>query len=357
MDTASAALSVASAKLLRAVAEYDDRRLWLRDGAGSMTSWLSGRYGLRKGSARELVRVARRLRRLPEIARAHAEGRLSWDQLQPLTRFATAETDGHWAARAPSLRPGALWREAARHERMRIRDANDAHRSRSLRLYRDPDRPVVYVDGSLPPEQGAAVEAALNRRAEEVPRDPEADFPDEARMADAFVELVTGSADRQPGPATLVVHADVDAVTGQESREGPWLTETEDGYRLTAEAVRRLACDAVLEWVLEERGRPVGIGRRGRAVPGHLLRAVRHRDGASCRFPGCERRKWLNAHHLVHWADGGPTTLDNLLLLCWYHHRLIHERGWGITGHPATDLRFHDPTGRALRTHPVRPPP
>ncbi|HEX2030748.1 MAG TPA: HNH endonuclease signature motif containing protein [Actinomycetota bacterium] len=65
----------------------------------------------------------------------------------------------------------------------------------------------------------------------------------------------------------------------------------------------------------------------------------------------------MNAHHLVHWADGGGTDLDNLVLLCWAHHRLIHEGGWKMTGHPARDLRFHDARGRPLRTHPVRPPP
>jgi hypothetical protein len=74
---------------------------------------------------------------------------------------------------------------------------------------------------------------------------------------------------------------------------------------------------------------------------------------AACRFPGCERKRWLNAHHLVHWADGGGTNLDNLILLCHAHHRLIHEGGWRTSGHPGHDLRFHDPGGRPLRTLPL----
>ncbi|MGH2737355.1 MAG: HNH endonuclease, partial [Actinomycetota bacterium] len=124
------------------------------------------------------------------------------------------------------------------------------------------------------------------------------------------------------------------------------------GQRLASESVRRLACDGRIEWVLESGGRPVGIGRRGRAVPGQVLRVLRHRDGAACRFPGCERRRWLKAHHLVHWAKGGATDLDNLVLLCHAHHRLIHEGGWRTSGHPARDLRFHDPRGQPLRTMP-----
>ncbi len=141
-------------------------------------------------------------------------------------------------------------------------------------------------------------------------------------------------------------------LTGEAPRKGPWLAETESGRQLPSETIRRLACDGRIEWVLEHGGRPVGIGRRGRQVPGYLARVLRHRD-RTCRFPGCERKRWLRAHHLVHWARGGATDLDNLVLLCHAHHRLIHEGGWRTSGHPGRDLRFHDPGGRPLRTAPV----
>jgi len=193
------------------------------------------------------------------------------------------------------------------------------------------------------------VESALSRRAEQIVLADRPDAPQEARMADALVELVTGDAG-QASPATVVVHAGAEVLTGEERSEGPWLAETEAGTRLATEAVRRLACDSRIEWVLESGGRPVGIGRRGRAVPSQIMRVLRYRDGGGCRFPGCERKRWLHAHHLVHWAQGGVTNLDNLVLLCHSHHRLIHEGGWRTSGHPAQDLRFHDPTGRPLRT-------
>jgi hypothetical protein len=164
--------------------------------------------------------------------------------------------------------------------------------------------------------------------------------------ADALVELAVG----EPEPATVVVHAGAEVLAREEPPAGPWLAETEGGQRLPSEAVRRLACDARIEWVLESDGRPLGLGRRGRTVSGPLLRVLRYRDGATCRFPGCERKRWLHAHHLVHWGDGGATNLDNLVLLCHAHHRLIHEGGWRTSGHPARDLRFHDPGGQPLRT-------
>jgi hypothetical protein len=289
--------------------------------------------------------VAHALGGLPRIAEAHASGQLSWDQVRPLTRFATPETDQTWAEKAPKLSPGALWREARRHERVRLREAEEIRRERYLWLAWDQTRPVLWLEGMLPAEEGAAVEAALGRRAESVPVDPEAADPARARLTDALVDLATGG----PQPATVVVHAGADVLVREEPDRGPWLAETEGGQRLATESVRRLACDGRIDWVLESRGRPVGIGRRGRQVPEAVHRILRHRDGGRCRFPGCERKRWLHAHHLVHWADGGATDLDNLVLLCHAHHRLIHEGGWRTSGHPGHDLRFHDPGCRPLR--------
>jgi Domain of unknown function (DUF222) len=109
MHRTTATMAVASAQCLRAVAQYDQRKLWRRDGATAMSSWLAARYGLAWGTAREWVRVAHALRRLPRIAEAYADGRLSWDQLRPLTRFATPETDQYWSRRAPKPPTWTTW--------------------------------------------------------------------------------------------------------------------------------------------------------------------------------------------------------------------------------------------------------
>jgi hypothetical protein len=206
----------------------------------------------------------------------------------------------------------------------------------------------LYLQGRLGAEQGSAFERAVFHHSEHVVLTDDPWDPAEARSMDALVELVTSSGQGEQAPATLVVHADASVLTSEERALGPWLSETESGERLPSEAVRRLACDARIEWVLESAGRPVGIGGRGRVVRGQVARLLRHRD-QTCRFPGCARKKWLKAHHLLHWARGGGTDLDNLVLLCHAHHRLIHEGGWTTSGHPARDLRFHDPTGRPLR--------
>ena len=141
-------------------------------------------------------------------------------------------------------------------------------------------------------------------------------------------------------------------MAGEQRPEGRSIAETEEGTRLPTDTVRRMACDARVEWVLEQDGRPVGVGRRGRTVPSNILNLLRLRD-MGCRFPGCERRRFANAHHLVHWANGGPTNLDNLVLLCHTHHRLIHEGGWSTSGKAENGLRFHDPTGRPIRAGPA----
>ena len=343
-------MASASSDLLEAVGRFDEHRLWRNDGATSMTPWLAGRYCLTWGTAREWVRVATALRGLPAIARAYREGRLSWDQLRPLTRYATSENDVRLAREAASMQASSLWQEAKRHERMRTEEARDLHAKRSFWMWWDQEVPVLYLEGMLPAEQGAAVERALNERAEQVVlAEVPAGRPQEARLADALVELITGSSRDGAVPATLVVHAEAAALTREERPTGPWLAETESGTRMCTEAVRRLACDARIEWVLESKGRTVGIGRRGRVVPGALGRLLRHRD-RSCRFPGCERTMWLNAHHLTHWARGGSTDFENLILLCHSHHRLLHEGGWTTSGTSTRGLRFHDPTGRRLRT-------
>jgi hypothetical protein len=347
LDQVVAGICAASAEALRMVADLDEQGAWKADGATSMSPWLAARYGLGWGTARDWVRVARALRRIPKIAEAYDAGRLSWDQLKPLTRFAMPDTDALWARKGPTWRPSSLHREADRHRKLEEREVADARAVRSLATWWDQDMRLLYLEGTLPAEEGAAVQAALEARAQEVvlvdsPLDPAG-----ARLADAFVELVTGGSEGAAG-AVLVVHADAEVLAGSDP-DGPVLAETEGGIRLTSDAVRRMACDAGVEWVAESGGRPVGIGRRSRHIPPKILRLIRHRD-VTCRFPGCNRRSWLKAHHLVHWADGGPTDLDNLALLCHAHHTLLHEGGWHTSGHPAGDLRFHDPGGRTLRS-------
>ena len=96
-------------------------------------------------------------------------------------------------------------------------------------------------------------------------------------------------------------------------------------------------------------GRPLNVGRRSRAIPPAIRRALRSRD-RHCRFPGCTRTRWLDGHHIVHWADGGETSLENLVCLCHHHHRLVHEGGFGVHRDTDGELCFTTPAGATIPT-------
>ena len=114
---------------------------------------------------------------------------------------------------------------------------------------------------------------------------------------------------------------------------------TDDGLTLSAMAVRRLACDAeLIPAVLGSQGEVLDLGQTRRLVSAAQWRALVARD-RHCAFPGCTRPAVMgHAHHIVHWADGGPTDLDNLVLLCGEHHRLIHDTPWQVRLNPTDRL-------------------
>ena len=345
LDREVAFREAASVRILALLGQELEGSVWEQDGATSMSGWLCARYGMTSSTAHEWVRMAKALRELPAITQACSEGRLTWDKLRPLTYFATSETDSAWAEQAPEMSAGRLWLEKMRQETLRKRQAQSDHEMRRLWMAWDESKRWLELSGSLPGEQGAAVEAALRKRAKEIALDEgPVDDPGAARLADALTELVTAEGSG-PAHATLVVHADAEVVAGAPATGKIRMAETESGIRLAEEAVRRMACEANVEWVLETDGRPVGVGRKTRSIPPHVSRLLRHRD-RGCRFPGCGNARWLKAHHIWHWGNGGPTDVANLVLLCHGHHRLLHEGGWSVRGDPSGRLRFHDPTGR-----------
>jgi uncharacterized protein DUF222/HNH endonuclease len=335
------------ADLLETIAYLDQNESW-GDDETSLECFLSARYGVGSGTAFEWVRVERALRDLPAIREAFAAGRISWDQLRPLTRFATPETDEQLSHEASSMRLGKLWTEARRHERVKRRKQRNSRLNRHLRKQWDEDRQNLQFYGEMPAEEGAIFEAELERRAAQVELE-DGDFYDRqgARHLDALMDMVTSKGGDSAIP-TLVVHTDAEVLTSGNGRLG----ETESGAQLPDEAVQRLACDARIEWVLERDGRAVGIGRQGRTVPGFLGRQLRFRD-PECRFDGCSRKSGLISHHIVPWAQGGSTDLDNLVRLCPRHHRLLHECGWSMSGHPDRRLTFHRPDRPRRRTPPL----
>ena len=125
-------------------------------------------------------------------------------------------------------------------------------------------------------------------------------------------------------------------------------SEIEDGPHVTAETSRRIGCDSTVVHIREdENGEPLSIGRRSRSIPPAMRRALRNRDGG-CRFPGCTNTRFVDGHHIKHWADGGETSLDNLVLLCRHHHHLVHEGGFACETSASGEVYFRDQRQRVL---------
>ena len=144
---------------------------------------------------------------------------------------------------------------------------------------------------------------------------------------------------------TVVVHVDIETRLAA-LHLGPVLPDSDRRY---------LTCDATCEVWFHRDGQVIGAGRSTRTVNRRLRRALEHRDRA-CVVPGCGATRALHAHHLVHWEDGGPTELSNLVLLCPYHHRMHHQGGITITG-PAQQLTVFDADGQPLHGGSLAHPP
>ena len=153
----------------------------------------------------------------------------------------------------------------------------------------------------------------------------------------------------------IMLHVDINTLRQHQQASNPAHEHCNlnDKHWISPKTARRLCCDASLVTVLEdEQGRVLNIGRRSRTVPAAIGRALALRD-KTCRFPGCCESRYVDAHHIQHWADGGDTSLDNLVTLCRYHHRLLHQDGFSIKVDKTTgpkQLIFTTPSGRKLES-------
>jgi hypothetical protein len=149
------------------------------------------------------------------------------------------------------------------------------------------------------------------------------------------------------------VHIDQTILTesAAAASDEPHHCELDDGPALALDTARRLSCDATIVGLVEAAdGEPLDIGRKTRSIPPPLSRALKARDGG-CRFPGCDRTRFTEGHHVKHWANGGETRLRNLVTLCGYHHRLVHEGCYGITTTDDGLFRFTRPDGRPVEAN------
>jgi hypothetical protein len=374
----AAHLNAATARLLDLIREFDARGGW-GNGFSSCAAWLTWRVGLAPGAAREHVRVARALGTLPRLAQALARGELSYSKVRALTRVATPETEdrllsvGRAGTAEHVERIVRAWRYVDR--KAETRDAARRHATRTLYVYPDDDGMVV-IRGRLEPEVGAVVMKALEAARETLyqhprrndgdgghvpagtptPRVPE-EMPTAGQLqADALALLAETALHHGMNPGApgeryqVVVHVDAAVLA---DADAPGQSVLEGGARVPAETSQRLACDASRVVMRHDAdGRLVEVGARTRTIPPALRRALHHRD-RGCRFPACGAR-FGQGHHIRHWAQGGPTTLSNLALLCRRHHRAVHEEGYQMTREPDGELSFRTPHGWLL---PAVPPP
>ncbi len=336
-------MTAAMCRWLLLLAEFDRRGGWSADGCVSCAHWVSWRCGVSPVTAREHVRIAGRLDELPLARDAFARGELSYSKVRALARVENVQDEAELVELARQASASQLERIVAVFRGVTREQADAAYLDRSLELFGESDG-TVHVHGRLPADLGAIVvaavreaEARLEARVEGTERLPGGKDrpPAAARRADALVWLAQTAcaAPDDAGRVTsgrveVTVQVDAAVLTAPEDATGR--SELSEGAPLAAETIRRLCCDAgIVPTVVDEAGGVLDVGRRTRSIPPAIRRALTLRD-AGCRFPGCDRTRWLDAHHVEHWAHGGATSLDNLVLLCHHHHQLVHEGGFAL---------------------------
>ena len=359
-------------RMLVLVREFDDRMGWAKWGLRNCAEWLAWRCGLSLSAAREKVRTAQALRALPAMSAAFADGQLSYSKVRALTRVAHVRDEDSLLAYALKATAPQV-EERCRQMRNALPESTAgawrAWERRSLTLWRDEARGVMKISVEVPIEQGEVIAQALERAAEAGDeaigieftarrRDATDGVRDSAgtgaptangwraQQADALVAIAKGylsggGAGGKSAPAAdhyqVVIHADESALHGGLGR-----------CDLAVETVKRLACDgSVVTMLDDEDGTPLDVGRKRRTVPTALRRALLSRD-RHCTFPGCHNQCYVDAHHIEHWVDGGATSLENLALLCTFHHTLLHEGGFKIRRDSEGAKYFQRPDGRVI---------
>jgi hypothetical protein len=354
----AAHIAAAQYRWLRLLAEFDRRRGWADWGIRSCAHWLNWKCGLDLRSAREKIRVARALDGLPLTCEAFSRGEISYSKVRAITRIATPETEPDLLMFARHGTTQHVEKIVRGYRRSVTTDeANDRHDKRYLGWRYDEDGSLV-IKARLDPEEGALLIEAIEKERHRIAKtrrtsadglDGSAEPP--CDRADALVELarrelsghlrMTASGDRY----TVMVHANAEVLARDEGA-----CHLENGSPMSAETVKRLTCDGSIVAVTEDsRGSILDVGRKTRTIPSALRRALRCRDGC-CRFPGCANSAFVDGHHIKHWSKGGETSLDNLVLLCTFHHRLLHEGGVSMRVSDDGRFTFIRRDGRIIET-------
>jgi len=344
----SSRINAETYELLVLVRQFDERAGWLKWGLGNCAEWLHYRCDYSMNAAREKVRVAHALKTLPNIAAAFATGELSYSKVRAMTRVVGLHNQDEllsFALNTTTARVEERCRELRCGTADSLGSAQRAFASRSLRIHRNADRGTMSITVELPLETGELVEKALDKARDDFVSGVE--FVDEswsARQADAMVVMASGylsGNNDQPRNNSddylVTIHVDQSALANGNGRSS-----------LPIDSVKRLCCDGHAVVIGEdENGQPLNVGRKTRTVPTAIKRALSARDNG-CSFPGCHHTRFVDAHHIEHWSNGGETSLDNLMLLCSQHHKLVHEGGFTIERDYQNRWFFKRSDGRAV---------
>ena len=400
----SAHIDAAMHRLLTAIREFDIASGWHIQGALSCAHWLAWRVGWDLRTARERVRVARKLAELPLVDEELRIGAMSYSQARAITRVATAENEAVWVGYAKHMPASQLDTVCRSYQNVQAYDqvpgagakagvvlAAQVAAQRTV-TRRSLDNGMVKFEIVVASDEAAIVWAALNAgiakagaeltpvkqtpaeqpTAEQHPAEPwtaESNFAktptakapsaaDRGRQrADAFMDILQ---DRMRGnrpqrtPIEIIItvpHAGLHGSAGPSD-----LAMMADGEVIATVTAQRLCCDAgVVVAHVDAHGVPLSVGRRTRSISAAIKRALRLRD-RTCRFPGCTHSRYVDGHHIEHWANGGATALSNLMLLCSAHHTLLHEGGCRVEANSANGWNFFDHRNRLIDAQPARTP-
>jgi uncharacterized protein DUF222 len=357
------------AKRLRWLADQDRRAAYRKDGYLSATDWLANQFRVSAGLAKRQVRVAQDLEQTPSVRESFSRGEVSSSAVQILTE-ARREHPSEFAVEEKGLLDAASAKPVEELRRVvsewvQTIDEGRPDRAEILRSRRRLDvcpttTRMVRLDGELDPEGGEAILTALQAIVDADLRaagGSDMRTPTQ-RRADALHELARRYLDSPDRPTvagerphiTLTVDVEAlgeNAMTGGANGDARRCKLDHTGT-VDVATVRRIACDAsVMRVVMTGSSEPIDVGRRTPVVSAGLRRAVVLRD-QGCRFPGCTRpQAWTDAYHVVHWTDGGETSLQNLLLLCRPHHRLVHEGGFRLEMNQGNPV-FRRPDGSVI---------
>ncbi len=339
------------AEFIRRLRRFDDGQGFVGTGTFGAKQWLGYECKLSPSVASDRVAMSRQLPALPQTSEAFADGDISYQHAAMIARTAERLGDKMEVHAETILVTAAKELDPARLRLVTLKlrhcldadgvllDANEAHELRFLHLSQTLDG-VFYLNGRLDPEGGAVLQTALN--ALSGPPAPDDQRTPRQRRADSLVELARQQLDggrlpevggQRPHLALTVEMATLAKQPGAPAAELEW------AQPVPSETARRLACDAAITPIFfdSESNQP-RADRTRRLISGPKRKALVVRD-RGCRFPGCDRPPdWTDAHHIRHWADGGDRRMDNLVLLCRRHHRMVHEEGWRLSWSEKRDL-------------------